>query len=487
MDRAEKRRRQKHAAKVAGLGTIPQAFTEAVKLHQAGDVAGAEKLYARVLEHDPGHVDALSNRGLALVSLERFEAAVSCFESAISVTPTAPDLYFNLGTALDELWRYDDAARAYKHCIALAPEYAQAHYNLAGLMMSASRPLDAVAHYRDAIAAYPGYAEAHFGLGVALQEAEQFDDAIKSYQQTVLYQPNHAGAHANMGFSLKELGQFEEAHEAYRKAIELDPDNSKILSTMCDVHLAAGDPATGLKLCDVFLETHPGDVSAMAFKAAALNELCNDDDLRAVHDFDQLVRPQIVDVPDGFADLDAFNEALVTHILNHPTLVEAPASYSTMNGRHTSELFAGEDLGPMVAFEHVIRAAEAAYRKDVPIDPTQSWRAQRPQKTKLNCWSVVMNSQGHQLSHIHPSGWLSGVYYPRLPDVIDDDDPHHEGWIEFGRTTDNYSGKKDPDVRLYKPREGLMVLFPSYFYHRTIPFHSDQLRFSIAFDICPDD
>lgn len=486
MNRAEKRRLQKQAAKTASQGNIPQAFNEAVKLHQAGDIVGADKLYARVLEIDPRHVDALSNRGLTLVSLGHFEDAIPCIKNAISITPNAPDLHFNLGTALDELWRYDAAAAAYQRCIELAPDYAPAHYNLGGLMMSASCPLDAVKHYRDAISAYPGYVDAHFGLGVALQDAGEFEEAVKSYRQTIIYEPNHSGAYANMGFSLKELGQFKEAHESYRKAMALDPDNSKILTTMCDVYLAADDPATGLKLCDVFLETHPGDVSAMAFKAAALNELDDYEGLRIVHDFDQLVRPQIIEVPEGFQDLATFNAALVEHVLNHPTLVEAPASYSTMNGRHTSELFTG-DLGPMAVFEQVIRAAEAAYRRDVPIDATQSWLAQRPNRTKLNCWSVVMNSQGHQLSHIHPSGWLSGVYYPRLPDVIDDNDPNHEGWIEFGRTTDNYSGKKDPDVRMYKPREGLMVLFPSYFYHRTIPFHSDQLRFSIAFDICPVD
>lgn len=486
MNRAEKRRLQKKAAKSANTGNIPQIFGEAVKLHQAGDVKGAARLYDRVLELDPRHVDALSNRGLALLSLGRFEDAVPAIETAISITPNAADLHFNLGTALDELWRYEDATAAYENCIRLEPTYAPAHFNLAGLMMSASRPLDAVTHYQDAIMHDPGYVEAHFGLGVAKQDAGLFEDAIDSYRQAIIYQPNHAGAHANMGFCLKELERFEEAHDAYRKAMALSPNNSKILSTMCDVYLASGDPATGLEICDAFLEDHPGDVSAMAFKAAAHNELDDHEGLRKVHNFDLLVRPNIVDVPDGFDDLAAFNAALVDHVLNHPTLVEAPASYSTMNGRHTSELFAGE-LGPMVAFEKIIRAAEAAYREDVPIDPAQSWCAQRPKRTKLNCWSVVMNSQGHQLSHIHPSGWLSGVYYPRLPDVIDDDDPNHEGWIEFGRTTDNYSGKKEPDVRMYKPREGLMVLFPSYFYHRTIPFHSDQLRFSIAFDICPAD
>jgi hypothetical protein len=30
-----------------------------------------------------------------------------------------------------------------------------------------------------------------------------------------------------------------------------------------------------------------------------------------------------------------------------------------------------------------------------------------------------------------------------------------------------------------------MILFPSYFYHRTIPFESSQRRISIAFDAVP--
>jgi hypothetical protein len=33
------------------------------------------------------------------------------------------------------------------------------------------------------------------------------------------------------------------------------------------------------------------------------------------------------------------------------------------------------------------------------------------------------------------------------------------------------------------PYEGLMVLFPSYFYHRTIPFEGDSARISLAFDV----
>jgi hypothetical protein len=38
---------------------------------------------------------------------------------------------------------------------------------------------------------------------------------------------------------------------------------------------------------------------------------------------------------------------------------------------------------------------------------------------------------------------------------------------------------------LVRPEEGLMLLFPSYFYHRIRPFDSSGVRVSVAFDVKP--
>ena len=59
------------------------------------------------------------------------------------------------------------------------------------------------------------------------------------------------------------------------------------------------------------------------------------------------------------------------------------------------------------------------------------------------------------------------------------------GWIEFGRPQDHPMSKAEPQLRSYQPHEGMVVLFPSYFYHRTEPFESQDQRISIAFDIVP--
>jgi hypothetical protein len=37
-----------------------------------------------------------------------------------------------------------------------------------------------------------------------------------------------------------------------------------------------------------------------------------------------------------------------------------------------------------------------------------------------------------------------------------------------------------------RPEVGLLVLFPSYFWHGTLPFHSEQPRLTVAFDVVPD-
>ncbi len=42
-------------------------------------------------------------------------------------------------------------------------------------------------------------------------------------------------------------------------------------------------------------------------------------------------------------------------------------------------------------------------------------------------------------------------------------------------------------MKAFRPEEGLMMAFPSYFYHRTVPFEAAETRISIAFDVLGED
>jgi uncharacterized protein (TIGR02466 family) len=142
-----------------------------------------------------------------------------------------------------------------------------------------------------------------------------------------------------------------------------------------------------------------------------------------------------------------------------------------------------ESNGAIAKFEAAIRDAVEEYRQSLSCFPDHPLLANPPRRFALTAWGVVMQSQGHQIAHNHPSAWLSGVYYVELPDVVPGTDPSHQGWIEFGRPPEHFHFKATPRVELIQPVQGAILLFPGYFYHRTIPFESRQRRISIAFDV----
>ena len=50
---------------------------------------------------------------------------------------------------------------------------------------------------------------------------------------------------------------------------------------------------------------------------------------------------------------------------------------------------------------------------------------------------------------------------------------------------DRYRLEREQPHRLVHPEAGLLALFPSFLYHRTVPYHADEERLSIAFDLLP--
>jgi len=101
-------------------------------------------------------------------------------------------------------------------------------------------------------------------------------------------------------------------------------------------------------------------------------------------------------------------------------------------------------------------------------------------------WAIVMEEGGHQIPHIHTSGWLSGVYYVDVPDEILADDPDHHGWLAFGRGDPRWHQESTVVAEhLVCPAGGLVATFPSFFWHETKPLRTSRRRISYAFDVIP--
>lgn len=62
----------------------------------------------------------------------------------------------------------------------------------------------------------------------------------------------------------------------------------------------------------------------------------------------------------------------------------------------------------------------------------------------------------------------------------------HRGWLEFGEPPHGlYHLTQHQPHRLVRPEPGMLAMFPSFLYHRTVPYQFNEERLSVAFDILP--
>ena len=350
------------------------------------------------------------------------------------------------------------------------------------LLQRTGRDQEAIERFRLAIKLSPDYAQAYNNLSQSLAGLDQVDEAIAAGKKAVERQANYADAHNTLGSALSQAGRMDEAIASFRSALDLQPKFPSALKNLAVAQIIAGVPRDAVDACDKMLAIDATSVSALATKAVALSEARAMDDLNHLIDLNRNIVTQMVDPSPDFDDVDAFNAALVEHIVNHPSLTYELDGHATRKGKHTGELLT-EPKGPMATFERLIDQAVERYQENLDDDYDHPVAKTAPKKWKLTAWSVVLEEAGHQIPHIHESGWLSGVYYPKVPRDMGSSEDDPSGWIEFGQPQELYQVRETPPLKLFQPKEGMLILFPSYFFHRTVPTGSQDLRVSIAFDV----
>lgn len=103
---------------------------------------------------------------------------------------------------------------------------------------------------------------------------------------------------------------------------------------------------------------------------------------------------------------------------------------------------------------------------------------------RLTAWANVSRSGDFNTPHIHPQNHWSGVYYVLAPD-FSEDRIKRAGNIEFQDPRGPVTMLKSPgqaDSMSLTPRQGSILLFPSWLYHWVNPFSIDTMRISIAFN-----
>ncbi|MFL2918936.1 MAG: tetratricopeptide repeat protein [Thalassobaculaceae bacterium] len=262
--------------------TIEQALQNGVAAHKEGRLQDAERLYRAILQSQPAHPDANHNLGVLAVSVNKAEAALPLFKTALEGNPKVEQFWLSYIDALIKEKQFENATQVFEQAKmqGLAEEKLNAleaqlvsisqtknansanpsqyqvsslleHYQngrlidaeklaieitqefpehqfawkvLGAVLGATGRKSEAVDANQTAVELSPQDAAAHYNLGVILQELGRLDEAEASYDQAIALKPDYAVVHNNLGNTLKELGRLDEAEASYNQAITLKPD-----------------------------------------------------------------------------------------------------------------------------------------------------------------------------------------------------------------------------------------------------------------------
>ena len=89
--------------------TIEQTLQQAITAHQEGKLQEAERLYRAILQSQSAHPDANHNLGVIALSVNKTDAALPLFKTALEANPKIEQFWLSYIDALIKEKQFDNA------------------------------------------------------------------------------------------------------------------------------------------------------------------------------------------------------------------------------------------------------------------------------------------------------------------------------------------------------------------------------------------
>jgi tetratricopeptide (TPR) repeat protein len=495
---------------------VQALFELGALLHRTGRFDEAEACIRQVLKHVPGQahaelalaailVDAgrpneaedAARRGLAAAGernptaqlylqlaqalrRQRKDAeALAALENAEAMQPTLPGLARHRAETLQNLSRFDEAVAILEKELRRTPADPGLHLDYNALLYQLNRNGDFLKSYERA----PESRELLLGKAFLLAREKHYEEAHAIYARLQARDPNDRLAAIGAAQIMTAMGRHDESLALFEAVLARHGDEPKLLSLAAEPALLMGDPQKAAWLCEQGLarESQSASCLAMLSIASRIMEDGRDDSINA---YDSLVRVFDLDPPPGFSDMESFNAELNASLDRlHPKSREL-IDQSLRGGTQTPGHLFPAGLPLVTALKQRIDEAVARYIAELEEDAAHPLLSRRGKAFRYSgSWSSRLGDSGFHVNHVHPDGWISSCYYVAVPEAVKDETAR-QGWIKFGEPPINVA-LKNPIRRTIQPVPGRLVLFPSYTWHGTVPFHDRAARTTIAFDVVP--
>ena len=452
-------------------------------LAEAEDLAAAEAPLQRALLHtkDP-QVQAVIHNNLA-VSLEwqnRDEDALESLNRVQALAPDWPDMDNRRIGILYKLGRFEDCLLLYAKLLDRQPGDAQMHHAYNSLLYRLGRMEIYLTSYDQA----PPTRELMMGKASFLMMQRRGPEAQAVYRELLARDNRDRTAAAGLASSLLLTQQYAESVAAYETVIGSANADAATFSGAAEAAMMAGDAQKAESFCQAGLQHTPHDQMCLALLGLSWRLQGKTQQDEILNGYDSLIRSFDLEPPDGFSSMEDFNAELGAYLESQHPKTGSYLEQSLHGGTQTEGFLFGNGNRLIQALKARIDEAVGRFIADLPADAHHPFSARRDRTFRyVGAWSSLMRDQGFHRNHLHPQGWISSCYYVAVPDVAKDSHAK-QGWITFGEPAVPVA-LENAVRRAIQPVPGRLVLFPSYMWHGTVPFHAAALRTTIAFDVVP--
>ena len=323
---------------------------------------------------------------------------------------------------------------------------------------------------------------------MALRGGEHWQCAAAAARQAVVRAENdgdRATAHADWAGALFRLDQPATAVAHLEAALMLDPHNKDACKRLAHHLLRRDDPAAVIAFTDRLAAAGVHHARLLTSRVLAFARLGRIDAAHETIDLRRFGHQQALPAPEGWASIDAFNAALVDELGQHPGLRYGRYGTASRDTWRIDVLATGAAPLARQLLDAIIGAV-GRHLATLP-DRAHPWLAARPAAGMMRSWCVITEGDGFEEWHVHPYGWMSGVYYAEVPETVMTGSDAG-GCLAFGLPEDmvGQAAAAAFGEQLVRPAPGLLMLFPSHTYHRTYKHGGSARRVCVAFDIWPE-
>ncbi len=210
-------------------------FQQAAAAASREELAQAEAICRRILDHVPRHVPALSLLAQIARQTGRLDLAIRSLTRAVAAADRDSLLCMNLAILQHEGGQIAEAMQNYRRAIAIDPGSTDAHFGLAKALHAAGRLDDAIAMLQSVVRLRPDHHKALNFLGGYCLAASRLEEAEHALRTAVRLQPEYMAAFNNLGMVLERQQRLPEALACFDRAVELDETCHQALNNLVGV------------------------------------------------------------------------------------------------------------------------------------------------------------------------------------------------------------------------------------------------------------